>query len=91
METNNQSKQGGKTFNMKVKTQAEGESEKKWHALGNVYVRPDGSGGAVFLRKEDFDKLCTEVDEKGQVVIQLFPHEPKGKSNGKSESKSQAA
>jgi hypothetical protein len=84
-------KKPGRTYNLKVKI---GE---KWTPLGNVFIRDDKTGGAVFLKKEDFLKACPEVDEKGQVVLSLFPHEPKAdgnapeKSGVKPEAKSEAA
>ena len=66
----NQTKREGKTYDMSVKTSAEGKS--KWVALGMVFIRDNGSGGAVFLKSEQLKGI--PVDEKGQVVISLFPH-----------------
>ncbi len=79
----------GRTFDMSVKTGTDGEA--KWNPLGQVWIRDDGSGGAVFLKKEDFLKVCTVTDEKGQVVISLFPHRSRAKAGEKPAAKTEAA
>ena len=88
MADGNQTKRSGRTYDMSVKTEVDGKS--KWLGLGMVFVRDDGSGGAVFLRGEALANA--PKDEKGQIVISLFPHRPRP-ANGapKPEAKTQAA
>lgn len=53
----------GRTYN--IKTQEVGpDGQKKWRLLGRVFVRDDGTGGAVYVGDGD-----------AQRVLALFPRE----------------
>ena len=83
-----ETKSSGKTYDLSVKTEVEGKS--KWQGLGMVYIRDNGSGGAIFMKKEAFLAANLVADYKGQVVISLFPHRPRP-ANGAAKTETKAA
>lgn len=62
----------GRTYN--IKTQEVGsDGHKKWRMLGRVFVRDDGTGGAVYVGEGEEQKM-----------LALFPRDEKPRARGSS-------